>query len=214
MKEKIGAVLIIGLMMIAVIAIAATSTIIREPTNEALYNSRVNVRQNAMGRGPPNQGPPGDNIVDVVVAVNSEGDFEGEFDILIAAVTATPNVADILTGNGQHTVFGPTDSAFEALAVELELEDVEELIDFLLANPDYLEDVLLYHIARGRLYAEDVLAKNQINTRIRGPDGFLMQDEGVLTDNLDREANIIFTDVEAANGVIHVIDGVVLPYLP
>jgi len=211
MKEKIGAVLIIGLMMIAGLAIATTRAAVRD---EVLYNSRVNVRQNAMGRGPPNQGPPGDNIVDVVVAVNSEGDFEGQFDILIAAVTATPNVADILTGNGQHTVFGPTDSAFEALADELELEDVGELIDFLLDNPEYLEDVLLYHIARGRLYAEDVLAKNQINTRIRGPDGFLMQDEGVLTDNLDREANIIVTDVEAANGIIHVIDGVVLPYLP
>lgn len=194
MKEKIVATILISLLMIAGVAIASTGT---------------------TARGPPQQGPPGDNIVDVVVSVNEEdgGAFEGEFDILIAAVTATPSVERILTGNGQHTVFAPTDAAFVDLADELDLE-LDELIEFLLDNPDYLEDVLLYHIARGRLEAEDVLAKNQINTRIRGWDGFLMQSEGVLTDNLGRKANIIDTDVEAANGIIHVIDAVVLPYLP
>ena len=158
-------------------------------------------------------GPPGDTIVDVAVAVNSSGPYEGSFDTLIAAVTATPSVASILVGNGQRTVFAPTDDAFEALATELGLT-VTELVDFLLANPAYLEDVLLYHIAHGRLYAEDVLPKERVNTLIRGKDGFLMQDGGVLTDNVGRTASIIVTDVEAANGIIHVIDAVVLPYLP
>jgi len=157
--------------------------------------------------------PPGDTIVDVAVAVNSSGPYAGSFDTLIAAVTATPSVASILVGNGQRTVFAPTDDAFEALAQELDLT-VTELVDFLLANPDYLEDVLLYHIAHGRLFAEAVLPKDRVNTLIRGKNGFLMQDGGVLTDNLDRTANIIVTDVEAANGIIHVIDAVVLPYLP
>jgi len=159
------------------------------------------------------RGPPGPTIVDVAVAVNSEGLYAGQFDILIAAVTATPAVAGILTGNGQHTVFAPTDGAFEALADELNL-NLSTLLSFLLDNPDYLEDVLLYHIAQGRLYADDVLPKDRINTLIPGRNGFLMQDTGVLTDNLGREANIIVTDVEAANGIIHVIDAVVLPYLP
>jgi uncharacterized surface protein with fasciclin (FAS1) repeats len=157
--------------------------------------------------------PPGDTIVDVAVAVNSSGPFAGSFDTLIAAVTATPSVASILVGNGQRTVFAPTDDAFEDLATELGLS-VTELVAFLLANPDYLEDVLLYHIAHGRLYAEDVLPKYRINMLTRGRNGFVMQDSGVLTDNLDRTANIIVTDVEAANGIIHVIDAVVLPYLP
>jgi uncharacterized surface protein with fasciclin (FAS1) repeats len=157
--------------------------------------------------------PPGDTLVDVAVAVNSSGPYAGSFDTLIAAVTATPSVASILVGNGQRTVFAPTDDAFGALATELDLS-VTELVDFLLANPDYLEDVLLYHIAHGRLYAEDVLPKDRVNTLIRGRNGFVMQDGGVLTDNLDRTANIIVTDVEAANGIIHVIDAVVLPYLP
>jgi uncharacterized surface protein with fasciclin (FAS1) repeats len=157
--------------------------------------------------------PPGPTVVDVAIAVNSEGPFAGQFDTLIAAVTATPSVASILDGNGQHTVFAPTDAAFEDLATELGLT-VPELVDFLLANPDYLEDVLLYHIAHGRLYAEDVLPKDRVNMLIRGRNGFLMQDSGVLTDNLDRTANIIVTDVEAANGIIHAIDAVVLPYAP
>jgi len=158
--------------------------------------------------------PPGDTIVDVAVAVNSSGPYAGSFDTLIAAVTATPSVASILVGNGQRTVFAPTDDAFVALADELEFVDVDALVSFLLANPDYLEDVLLYHIAHGRLYAEDVLPKDRVNMLIRGKNGFLMQDGGVLTDNLDRAANIIVTDVEAANGIIHVIDAVVVPYLP
>ncbi len=194
MKEKIVATILISLLMIAGVAIANTG---------------------ATARGPPSQGPPGCNIVEVLVEVNEEedGEFEGEFDILIAAVEATPEVADILTGNGQRTVFGPTDSAFEALADDLDMT-VEELIRFLLDNPKYLEDVLLYHIAHGRLYAGSVVRMRRINTLRRGRDGFLMQDETVLTDNLGREANIIFTDVEAANGIIHVIDAVVLPYLP
>ncbi len=157
--------------------------------------------------------PPGPTVVVVAIAVNSEGPFAGQFDTLIAAVTATPSVASILDGNGQHTVFAPTDAAFEDLATELGLT-VPELVDFLLANPDYLEDVLLYHLAHGRLYAEDVLPKDRINMLIRGRNGFLMQDSGVLTDNLDRTANIIVTDVEAANGIIHAIDAVVLPYAP
>ena len=60
--------------------------------------------------------PPGDTLVDVAVAVNSSGPYAGSFDTLIAAVTATPSVASILVGNGQRTVFAPTDDAFEALA--------------------------------------------------------------------------------------------------
>jgi uncharacterized surface protein with fasciclin (FAS1) repeats len=158
--------------------------------------------------------PPGDTIVDVAVAVNSSGPFAGSFDTLIAAVTATPSVASILVGNGQRTVFAPTDDAFVALAEELEFVDVDALVSFLLTNPDYLKDVLLYHIAHGRLYAEDVLPKDRVNTLIRGKNGFLTQDSGVLTDNLGRTASIIVTDVEAANGIIHVIDAVVVPYLP
>jgi len=148
--------------------------------------------------------PPGPTIVDVAIAVNSDGPFAGAFDTLIAAVLAAdPIVLAKLSGNGQFTVFAPTDDAFAALGLD------ETNVGTL--DQDFLTDVLLYHVARGRLYAEDVLDKERIRTLQRG---FLFQDGGTLTDNLDREANIIVTDVEAANGIIHAIDAVVLPYAP
>ena len=147
--------------------------------------------------------PPGPTIVDVAIAVNSEGPYEGEFDILIAAVLAAdPAVLNTLSGNGQFTVFAPTDDAFVDLLGELDIT-AEDLLE----NQQLVTQVLLYHVVRGRIYSEDVLEKNIIRT-LQG--GFLFQDGGTLTDNNDRGSNIIITDVEAANGIIHVIDAVVL----
>jgi len=148
--------------------------------------------------------PPGPTIVDVAIAVNSEGPFAGQFDTLIAAILAAdPAVLKTLSGNGQFTVFAPTDAAFLALGLdETNIGDLDQ---------GFLTDVLLYHVARGRRYAEDVVASSRIRM-LKG--GFLLQDGGVLTDNLGGPATIIVTDVEAANGIIHVIDAVVLPYAP
>jgi len=148
--------------------------------------------------------PPGPTIVDVAIAVNSEGDYAGYFDTLIAAVLAAdPAVLNTLNGNGQYTVFAPTDDAFAAL--ELDESNIGDL------DQGFLTDVLLYHVAHGRRYAECVVESQRIRTLSKD---FLYQEAGVLTDNLGREANIIVTDVETANGIIHVIDAVVLPYAP
>lgn len=153
---------------------------------------------------PATAGPKGQTIVDVAIAVNSEGTYAGYFDALIAAVLAAdPSVASTLTGNGQFTVFAPTDAAFEALGITP--DNVGTL------NKGFLTDVLLYHVAHGRRYASDVVASDRINTLYKD---FLFQEGGILTDKLGRTANIIVTDVEAANGIIHVIDAVVLPYAP
>lgn len=148
--------------------------------------------------------PPGPTIVEVAIQVNSEGAFAGQFDTLIAALgEADPAVAQTLSGNGQFTVFAPTDAAFSGL--DLDPNNIDEL------DQDFLTDVLLYHVARGRRYSGTVLGSSRIRM-LKG--GFLLQDQGTLTDNLGREADIIVTDVEAANGVIHAIDAVVLPYAP
>jgi uncharacterized surface protein with fasciclin (FAS1) repeats len=154
-------------------------------------------------------GPKGPTIVDVAIAANAPGGpYEGQFDTLIAAVLAAdPAVVATLAGNGQHTVFAPTDDAFGALGLD------ENNIGIVLPT-DVLTEILLYHVAPGRRYAEDVVDSDRIRTLLKGKDGFLMQEGGVLTDNLDRDANIIVTDVEAANGIIHAIDAVVLPYAP
>lgn len=145
--------------------------------------------------------PKGDTIVDVALAANAQS---GEFSILIAALQAAdPAVIHTLSGNGQFTVFAPTDAAFVSLLGELGLT-----ADQLLSNQDLVTQVLLYHVARGNRDSADVLGSSRIRTLERG---FLFQSGGILTDENGRSANIIATDIQAANGVIHVIDRVVLP---
>jgi uncharacterized surface protein with fasciclin (FAS1) repeats len=144
-----------------------------------------------------------ETIVDVAISINED---TSEFSILIAALLAAdPAVIQTLDGNGQFTVFAPTDAAFVALLGELGLTAEE-----LLAEKELVTQVLLYHVARGRLYAEDVIEKERIRTLQRG---FLYVDGTELTDNNGRTSNIILdaVDVEADNGIIHVIDTVVLP---
>ena len=146
--------------------------------------------------------PKGPTLVDVAIAINTEGPYAGQFDTLIAAVlAANPAVVKTLSGNGQFTVFAPTDDAFGALGLdENNIATVPQ---------DALTEILLYHVARGRRLAEDVLD----SSRIRMMDGgFVFQSGGVLTDNVGRESSIIVTDVEAANGVIHALNGVLFPY--
>ncbi len=105
--------------------------------------------------------------------------------------------------NSHVTTFAPTDDAFEALG--LTPDNIDSL------DQDALTQILLYHVARGRRDAEAVVESSRIRT-LQG--GFLMQSGGILTDKLGREAKIIVTDVPATNGIIHVIDAVLLPFAP
>jgi uncharacterized surface protein with fasciclin (FAS1) repeats len=147
------------------------------------------------------KGPKGQTIVDVAIAANQQ---TGEFSILIAALQAAdPAVLKTLSGNGQFTVFAPTDAAFVALLGELGLS-----ADELLSNKALVTEVLLYHVARGNRNSESVLGSSRIRT-MQG--SFLFQNGGVLTDANGRTSSIIATDIKASNGVIHVIDRVVLP---
>lgn len=155
----------------------------------------------ALSATPVFAAPPGPTIVDVALATNAQS---GEFSILIAALQAAdPAVLATLSGNGQFTVFAPTDAAFAALLDELGLS-AEQLLN----NTDLVTQVLLYHVARGRRDSGDVLSSERIRTLERG---FLYQDGGTLTDENGRTAAIVGTDIMAANGIIHVIDRVVLP---
>jgi uncharacterized surface protein with fasciclin (FAS1) repeats len=145
--------------------------------------------------------PQRNTIVDVALAANAQS---GEFSILIAALQAAdPVVLQTLSGKGQFTVFAPTDAAFVALLGELNLT-----ADQLLSNRALVTQVLLYHVARGNRDSAEVLASSRIRT-LNG--GFLFQNGGVLTDANGRTSNIVAVDIAASNGVIHVIDRVVLP---
>jgi transforming growth factor-beta-induced protein len=145
--------------------------------------------------------PKSKTIVDVALAANAK---DGSFSILIAALQAAdPEVIQMLSGKGQFTVFAPTDAAFLSLLDELGLTANQ-----LLSDQTLVTEVLLYHVARGNRNSNAVLGSSQIRT-LQG--GFLFQDGGVLTDANGRTANVIATDIKASNGVIHVIDRVVLP---
>jgi len=149
---------------------------------------------------------PDENIVQVALAVNGPGSpYEGQFDTLIAAVLAAdPAVVETLTGNGQFTVFAPTDDAFATLG--LDAGNVGAL------PQDLLTQILLYHVAKGRRDSGDVVTSD----RIRGLQGtfFFPNQSTTITDALGRQANIIVPDVQASNGIIHAIDAVILPFAP
>jgi uncharacterized surface protein with fasciclin (FAS1) repeats len=141
------------------------------------------------------------SIVDVALAANAE---TGEFSILIAALkAANPGLIQRLSDKGQYTVFAPTDAAFQALLAELGVT-----ADQLLGNQRLLTNVLRYHIIAKELEASDVLSRNHLRTI---QNGILRQNNGVLTDERGRTATIVSVDIEAGNGIIHVIDRVVLP---
>lgn len=141
-------------------------------------------------------------IVDVALAANAQ---TGEFSILVAALQAANQdvIGRLSNPEREFTVFAPTDAAFTALLAELGVT-----ADQLLSDKPTLSRVLRYHIARGELEAAEVLASERIGT-VQG--GRLWQSGGVLTDANGRTSNIIQTDIQASNGVIHVIDTVLLP---
>ena len=144
------------------------------------------------------------SIVEVAVAANAAGPYAGQFDTLIAAVgAADPIVAAALSSGGQLTVFAPTDDAFDALLAELNVT-----LGDLAGNQALLTQVLLYHVAPGRRNSSAVLGSSQIRMMVSG---FVYQDGGTLVDNNGREVGFVVTDIPASNGVIHVIDRVLLP---
>ena len=148
------------------------------------------------------------SLVQKAIELNSAGPYAGAFDTLIAAVLAAdPAVVSTLSDNSQETVFAPTDDAFALLG--LDSTNIGSALD-----QATLTKVLLYHVAPGRRYAEDVVDSTRIRTLLKGKKGFFHVDGTVLTDNLGRTSNIVATDVEADNGVIHAIDAVLLPVAP
>ncbi|MDR5867536.1 fasciclin domain-containing protein [Halomonas koreensis] len=124
----------------------------------------------------------------------------GQFETLVAAVQAA-ELVDTLKGEGPFTVFAPTDQAFAALPEGT----VEELLEP--ANRDTLRGLLTYHVVPGKLMAEDAMAADAATT-VQGQELTITTMDGqVMID----DATVIQADIEASNGVIHVIDGVLMP---
>jgi len=122
----------------------------------------------------------------------------GNFKTLVAAVQAA-GLVETLKGDGPFTVFAPTDEAFAAIPAA----DLEALI----ADKDALTRVLTYHVVAGKVMAADVVGLTSATT-VEGSDiEIRVNANGVRIDR----ANVIATDIMTSNGVIHVIDAVILP---
>jgi transforming growth factor-beta-induced protein len=135
-------------------------------------------------------------IVDVAVA-------NGSFTILVAAVQAA-DLVDTLSGDGPFTVFAPTDDAFADL-----LEALEITAEELLADTELLTAVLTYHVIAGEVPASTVVTLDgQTAATVNGAEVSISVDGDAVQVN---DANVIAVDVAASNGIIHVIDSVLLP---
>ena len=125
------------------------------------------------------------------------------FSILVEAVVAA-NLQGTLSGAGPFTVFAPTNDAFAALLAELGVTK-----DQLLADVPLLTQVLTYHVVPGRVLKANVPVGTAIGS-VQG--GTFTVDAGLaITDQRARRASIVATDVLASNGVIHIVDKVILP---
>ncbi len=131
------------------------------------------------------------NIVETAVSA-------GSFNTLVAAVQAA-DLVDTLAGEGPYTVFAPTDEAFAKLP--------EGTIEALLANPDQLREILLYHVVPGKVTASQVVTLTSATTAQGSDVDIKVAGGSVMIDN----ATVTATDIETSNGIIHVIDTVMLP---
>jgi uncharacterized surface protein with fasciclin (FAS1) repeats len=131
------------------------------------------------------------DIVDTAVA-------NGSFTTLVAAVQAA-GLVDTLKGAGPFTVFAPTDEAFKKLPAGT--------VEGLLKDPAKLKDILLYHVVAGKVMAADAARLTSADTVLGKPIAIKVADGKVMIN----DATVAAADVAASNGVIHVIDTVLLP---
>jgi len=136
---------------------------------------------------------PAKDIVDTAVGA-------GSFNTLVAAVKAA-GLVDTLKGKGPFTVFAPTDDAFKKLPPGT-LEDLLKP-----ENKEKLKGILTYHVVAGKVMAKDVVKMKSAKTVNGQSVTISMKDKDVMVDN----AKVVKTDIVCSNGVIHVIDAVVLP---
>ncbi len=138
-------------------------------------------------------------IVEIALCVNGQ---TGEFDTLIAALS-TAGLVDALNGHGQFTVFAPTDAAFSRLGLH-----PANIGSVPLAT---LTDILLYHVAPGERFAKD-FGRRQYVTMLNGDQIQVNRSRSkIFVKFEDGRARVVAGDIDATNGVIHVINRVLLP---
>jgi len=144
---------------------------------------------------PATPAPTAAAVGDIVQTATAAGSFKT---LLTAATVA--GLVDTLKGAGPFTVFAPTDAAFAKLPAGT--------LDKLLADPAALKSILLYHVVKGKVMAADVVGLTSA-TSVEGPPIAISVKDGKVY--LNNSAQVVTTDIAASNGVIHVIDAVILP---
>ena len=171
------------------------------------------------GKGKPGKDVNGANIVEIAVAVNEDN---GQFSALLAAVgcftdaeTGDNPFVELLTGNKMHTLFAPTDAAFLNLLDALEVPPAEVCS---LAADGTLATVLSYHVVEGRRFSNSVFDTDEIKMvqTLAGVDFttyVTMDGVPMINDLAGQEIGVVapLININAVNGVIHVIDTVLLP---
>ena len=170
------------LLLFASIVLAACGTPAATPTATAV---------------PPTVTPAAKDIVDTAIA-------DGRFTTLVAAVEAA-GLVDTLKGEGPFTLFAPTDEAF----AKLPAGTVEDLLKP--ENLETLTNILLYHVVSGKVMAADVVTLDgqSAETAFAGNSVAISVKDGNVF--LNETVQVVITDIETSNGVIHVIDTVLLP---
>jgi transforming growth factor-beta-induced protein len=175
--------------------------------------------------GKPGVNPvePGGNIVEVALAANG---LLKEFDYLLGAVGCLTDaegnnpVIDLLTGSDMYTLFAPTDAAFEALQGALGIETPDPTLTCAVDSifgPGTLFTILAYHVTDGRRFSHSVFnSKNSKDIEMLAG-GYITSTPSLsLIDGVPQVINpdLSLVDINASNGVIHVIDKVMLPFNP
>ena len=186
MKTKFAFMFVVLALVLAACGSAETATVVPTSMPEPTASPEPTMA--------PSEEPAAQTIVEIAAE-------DGRFSTLVAAVQAA-GLAETLSGEGPFTVFAPTDEAFAALP--------EGTLDNLLLpeNKQQLTDILLYHVVPGQVMAADVAGLTSATTAL-GQDATVTVEDGrvFLNDNVE----IIVTDIETSNGVIHVIDTVLIP---
>jgi len=190
--------LLIGILVLSLVLVACAGT--AEPTAETASEANTSQAE-----------APAEENVEEADEVSEEEAMEeksivdiavedGRFTTLVAAVQAA-GLAETLSGEGEFTVFAPTDDAFAALP--------EGTVESLLEDPEgALKDILLYHVVGSAVPAETVVTLDSADT-LQGEAVSIAVVDGEVV--LNDSAKVIIPDIEASNGIIHVIDAVILP---
>lgn len=157
------------------------------------YGDRPYGQEGAERSGDPADAPQSEARADIVDTASKAGNFS----TLIEALK-TAGLTEILQGPGPYTVFAPSDEAFSKMP--------QAIRSAIIGDKDALKDLLTYHVVAGELSADDVARLNSAET-VQGSAIAIDRKPGLRVDG----ANIVTADIRATNGIIHVIDAVMIP---